>query len=125
MPSSVVAVIIAFPLPAAVTFPSTSTVATLSSLDFQINLSYALSGSIFAVICRVSPTFVSVLFSAVSVSFSGAIFTVIAAVALCFPSADVAVMVAVPLATAVTLPSLSTVATFSSLDVHVIVLLSA
>ena len=117
--------IVASPLPTAVTFPSASTVATFSSLDFQISLSYALSGSTFAVICRLSPIFVSILFSVVSVSFSGAIFTMIVAVALCFPSADVAVMVAVPLATAVTLPSLSTVATFSSLDFHVIVLLSA
>ena len=112
--SEIYAVIVAVPAPTAVTLPPT-TVATLSSLDIHVTSLFA--GFVVAVNVTVSPAFKSSEsgFSNLIVSF---IVTVQVAV---FPVGVVAVIVAVPAPTAVTLP-LSTVATDVSLDDQVSVI---
>ena len=118
-PSSVVTVMVASPAATAVTMPFSSTVATLSlPLDHVTFLFVASAGVKLGVSWSVSP-----LLSVAEVSFRltpvmGTL-TVTAQVADFPPAA--AVMVAVPPPTAVTTP-FSTVATLSSLLVHVTVL---
>ena len=67
-PSVVVTVIVQVPFATAVTFPFASTVATFVLLDAHFTLlSAAFSGVTVAVSCTVSPLFVSVALSGVSV----------------------------------------------------------
>ena len=110
--------IVALPPPTAVTLPFASTVATVSSLD--VHVTSQSSGSVVAVS-------VSVAFSAKVIS---ALFNVIVSVGSTTVTSHVAVtscnvltvMVAVPVATAVTFPSLSTFTIFSLLDSQINVL---
>ena len=127
VPSAVVAVMVAVPLLTAVTTPSLLTVATPVSLLVHVTLVLlTLDGVTVAVSVAVSPAAAKlrlVLLSEMPVALMS---TVTVHVAVRFvPSAVVAVMVAVPLPTAVTTPSLLTVATPMSLLVHVTLVLLA
>ena len=118
----------AVPAPLAVTVPSAPTVATpLLELLQVIPLLLALSGFTVAVSFAVSPSVSSkeVLSRLIPVTFTTAAVTVTVQLAVLPPSAVVTVMVAVPGATAVTLPFSSTVAIFPSLVVHFTALLAA
>ena len=126
VPSAVVAVIIAEPLETAVTTPLLLTVATAVLLLVHVTFLFeALEGVTEAVSVAVWPEAVSVsvvLSSVIPVAGTG-MATVTAHVAVRFvPSAVFTVMVAVPLALAVTTPVLLTVATAVLLLVHVTVL---
>ena len=121
-PFTVVAVIVAVPTPVPVTTPSLFTGATLSSLLVHVTvLSAALLGDTVAVKDKVSPTTMSalVLLSKTDFGYTSVTFTVHLALN---PFTVVAVIVAVPMSSPVTTPSLFTEATFSSLLVHVTVL---
>ena len=116
---------IAVPAATAVTRPFASTVAIASSLLDQVTVGLlAFSGATVAVSCRVSPIVTSavVSFSVTEVASTTAGLTVTAQAAVrLLPSLVVAVIVAVPGATAVTRPFASTVATPSLLLVQVTV----
>ncbi len=135
LPCVAVTVSVAVPSATALTFPSLSTVAILSSEDVHASSTpSAPSGMIVAVAFVVSPTFSSAFstdaFTPVSTGFSGSgsvppsFITVTSTVAVFvtapspLPCVAVTVSVAVPSATALTFPSLSTVAILSSEDVH-------
>ena len=125
-PSDALAVMLALPLDTAVTKPFASTVATEVLLLLHITLlSVALSGVTVAVSCKVWPRLVNdavVLLRVIPVTGTD-IFTVTAQVAVLLePSAVLAVIVALPLATAVTRPVLLTLATDGLLLVHVTLL---
>ncbi len=115
--SPAVAVITALPPPTAVTLPFSSTVATSSLSLLHTTLSVLSVGATVAV--RVSDLPFSrarvVLLRVTPVAGTVSV-TVTSQLALASPA--VAVMVAVPLATAITLPFSSTVATASSLLLH-------
>ena len=123
---AVLAVIVAVPLDTAVTRPFASTVATDGLLLLHITLlSVALSGVTVAVSCKVWPRLVrvAVVWLRVIPVTGTDMFTVTAQVAVLFdPSAALAVMVALPLDTAVTNPVLLTVATAVLLLLHVTLL---
>lgn len=128
-PSAVVAVMVAVPLATAVTTPALLTVATDVLLLVHVTLLLlALEGVTVAVRVDVWPADVKereVLLRLMPVAWIG-MFTVTLQVALLLePSAVVAVIVAVPLATAVTTPELDTVATAVLLLVHVTFVLVA
>ncbi len=127
-PSFVVTVIVAVPAFFAVTRPFAFTVAIVSSEELQLHsFMVASSGVIVAVSWRVCPSssspsvLSSVISSAAIKSFISVLVTVTLHV-LVFPFEVVAVIMAVPSETAVTLPSF-TVTTCSSELVHVISLL--
>lgn len=103
------AVIVAVPLALAVIFPP-ETVATEELLVLQVTLGSALDGLTVAVRVSVPPILRVVLVLLRVTLVTSAYLTVTLQVALFFPSADLAVMVAVPGATAVTFPP-DTVAT--------------
>ena len=129
VPSAVVAVMVAVPSATAVTTPVLLTVATLVSLLVHVTfLLVTFAGVTVAVSVTVWLAALNewdVLFRVMPVAGTG-IETVTVQVAERFvPSAVVAVMVAVPSATAVTTPVLLTVATLVSLLVHVTFLLVA
>ena len=116
------AVIFAEPAAMAVTLPLLSTVTTLASLLLHVTvLSVALLGLTVAVSVSVAPgvRVSEILFKRSPVTATVALETVTVQVADLFPA--FAVIVAVPAATAVTLPPLS-VATFVLLLLHVTVL---
>lgn len=125
-PPFVVAVIIALP-PAtpetAVTTPFWSTVAIFSLSDDHVTVESA--DFTVALNCSVdsATNSIFVLFNTIE-SFTVTVQVAVALPTPSFPPAVVAVIVAVPFPTAVTLPSLSTVTTFESLDSHVIVVVS-
>ena len=117
--SSVVTVMVASPMPFAVTVPSFTVATSGLSLVHVTFLFVALSGNTVAVrVCDASPivkTRVS-LSRVTPVTFTGLTFTVHSAV---FPSSSVVTVIfASPTPTGVTVPSF-TVATFVSLLVHV------
>ena len=119
------AVIVAVPAATAVTTPVSLTVALVSSEEVQVTVgSVAFSGRTVAVRVNTSPSIMvwdsGVTVMEVTGKTSAA--TVTAQVAVKLPSVVVTVMVAVPTATAVTLPSASTVATVSSSEVQVTLL---
>ena len=123
LPSSVVTVIVAVPSATPLITPSSSTVATASLLLLQlIFLLVAFAGVIVAVNCFVLPvsTVVDVLSS--EMPSTATALTVTSQDAVKLPSVVVAVIVAVPAVTPVTLPLLSTVATDVLLLLHVTVL---
>ena len=116
--SPAVAVTLAMPLPTAVTSPSPSTVTTASSLLVHVTSGSAM-GTSFAsltetVNCRVCPISVRVVASASTsmLMAAGTWATMISALPMASPAW--AVISAMPLSTAVTRPSWSTVATASS-----------
>ncbi|EET62450.1 hypothetical protein BRYFOR_05485 [Marvinbryantia formatexigens DSM 14469] len=116
-PSFVAAVMVAVPLPLAVTFPLLSTAATFVLELFQETFLLVVpEGENDVVSCRELPADVRVaedLFREIFFAFTTGSFTVILQEAFFFePSFAVAVMVAVPLPTAFTFPLLLTVATF-------------
>ena len=116
--SPALAVMVALPLATAVTTPFTSTVATVSSEEVQVTvLSNASSGRTFTLSSRVASLAVRVASDLSSLTSVTATATVTLQVAVLPPA--VAVMVAVPLATAVTTPFSFTVATLSSEVLHV------
>ena len=120
--SPTVAVTVASPSPTNVRFPSSSTITTFSSLEVQMTGVSAYSGSTVAVSLPVSPT-VEVISSASRTmpgSVRGAGFTI--TVTVVETPSHVAVMVASPGPTIVTLPFSSTTATFSLSEVQIIVL---
>ena len=126
-PSVVVAVIVASPTAIAVTRPFSSTVATASLEDFHVTaLLVANSGRIVVVKVAVSVAsrLISVLSSVIDSANVGTTVTLQDAERF-EPSAVVAVMVASPTATAVTLPLASTVAIDSFDDFHVTALFEA
>ena len=112
-----IAVIVAVPAATAVTFPEV-TVATEALEDFQVTDCVELAGSTVAV--RVAVLSVSMdsveLLSVIDVVLTSEVETVTAQVPLTDP--EVAVIVEVPAATAVTFPELETVATEVSDDSH-------
>ena len=119
-PSLEVAVIIAVPFPTAVTFPS-DTLATFSLLDVQYNtLSVTSLGLYTAYNIAFSPVFIDnfVVFKLILSSATVPSSTVTFAVDVFAPSLEVAVIIAVPFPTAVTVPS-DTLATLVLLDDHV------
>ncbi len=116
-PSLAVAVSVADPLPTPVTVPSAATVATSVFEDVQVTLlSVASSGFTVVVRRRTSPASISKDVRLRVMDSTGTV-TVTSQVALTDPA--VAVIVAVPAATAVTVPSESTVATSVFEDVQV------
>ena len=125
-PSAALAVMVALPLDTAVTNPVLLTVATAVLLLLHITLlSVAFSGVTVAVSCKVWPRLVNdavVLLRVIPVTGTD-IFTVTAQVAVLLePSAVVAVIVVLPLDTAVTRPFASTVATDGLLLLHITLL---
>ena len=127
VPSVEVAVMTTLPAFFAVMTPLASTVAMDSSLDFHVTfLLVALPGLTVAVAWSVLPTETVVPASTVtSTLVTGTVSTGLAVTVMwSVPDTPpaVAVMVTVPAFLAVTTPSLSTVATDSSLDFHVTVL---
>ena len=127
VPSLVVAVIVVFPTPTAVTNPSELTVATFSSPLCHVTVrSSTVSGDTIAVSCAVSvlSNANSVLFSEISSANFGVTFTAHVAIFLEL-SLAVAVTVAVPAFKAFTQPSALTTTISSSLLVHVTVRSSA
>ena len=127
-PSVVVTVIVAVPGATAVTLPSASTVATASSeVLHATDLSVASSGATVAASVASSPSTISRVSLSTVTPSTGMTFasTVTSHFAVFPPSVVVAVIVAVPAATAVTLPFSSTVATFSSEVLHANVLSEA
>ena len=110
----------ALPAATAITFPVLSTVATAGADDFQFNFLFvAFTGATSAVICTVSFSFklTSVLSRVIPVTFTSGFVTVTLHVAVTpLPSVALQVMTALPAATAVTLPVLSTVATADADD---------
>ena len=126
LPSFAVAVIVAVPTATAVTLPFESTVATDVLEDFHVTaLLLALLGLTVTVKVSLPPTFmlVPVLFNEIPVTGWDTVTLQVALFPL--PSLAVAVIVAVPGPTAVTLPFESTVATDVLEDFHVNVLLVA
>jgi hypothetical protein len=128
-PSAVVAVIVTMPPDTAVTRPVLLTVAMEVSLLVHVTLLLvALLGETVADNCRVWPLLVNVAddwLRVMPVAGTG-MFTVTVQVAVLLePSAVVAVMVALPLATAITKPVLLTVATAELLLLQVTLLLVA
>ena len=127
-PSSVVTVIFAVPAVTAVTLPFSSTFATSALSLLQLTfLLLAPSGATVAVSTALSPVSISSVFLSrvtpvTGVSCSS---TVTSQVAVNPPSSVFTVTIAVPAATALTLPFSSTVATAVSLLVQVTFLLSA
>ena len=124
-PLEVFAVMVAVPTDFAVTFPF-DTVAILVSLDFQVTvLSVAFVGVIVAVSVSELPFVIvtDVLFKVIPVTSTVGLITVTLQVAV-LPLFDFAVMFAVPVETAVTLPP-DTVATLLLLVVHITVLIAA
>ena len=120
------AVTIAVPWATAVTLPFASTVATDELLEDQVTVLFvALSGFTVAVSVRVSPVFriVEVMSNVTDSTAMTFFLTVTEQVAVLSPA--LAVMVAVPSATAVTLPFASTVATEVLSELHVTVLFVA
>ena len=127
-PSVVVTVIVALPWATPVTTPLELTVATVASLVLQLTLlSVALLGDTVAVNACVAPTATDALVGATVTPVTGTVdvLTVIADEAVKPPSAVVAVMVAVPLPWAVTIPLVLTVATVASLVLQLTLLLVA
>ena len=115
------AVIVALPIATAVTLPFSSTVAMLLSDEVHtIVLSVALSGETVAVSCSLAPirSSISVLLKVTAVASMGSTVTLHSA----FTLPQLAVIVALPIATAVTLPFSSTVAMLLSDEVHTTVL---
>ena len=110
LPSVAVAVMIAEPTLRAVTTPMLLTVATLVLLDFHVNvLLVALAGSTVVLSLMVSPACISTEAGVTVTEVTRTGFTVTRQVArLPLPSLALAVMVAVPGATAVTMPLLFT-----------------
>ena len=110
---------VALPTATAVTRPFLSTLATLGSDEVQVTDCAASLGSTVAVSCSCEPAsrVASGLFKTIDVA---SLNTVTAQVALrSVPSVVLAVMVALPTATAVTRPLLSTLATLGSDEVQV------
>jgi len=119
---SLVAVIVVLPGPTGVTTPADDTVATVGTLDVHVTTrpvnTFPLPSLVTAVSVAVAPPTRSVVLVGVTVmDATGTFDTVITAVPL-LPSL-VAVIVAVPGATAVTTPLLDTVAMAVALDVQV------
>ena len=119
LPLAVFAVIFTEPSLIAVTMPP-ATVAIDALLLVHSTLWLASSGSTVAVRAVCSPTFIAIS-SCDKVTDAAGVITVILQDAL-FPSTDSAVIVVVPLATAVTRPLVSTFATASSPEVQLMVL---
>lgn len=120
LPLLLVAVMVAVPALFAVTTPS-ATVATVASLEVQVMvLSVVFSGVNVTVKVTVLPTSTVACDGSREMLSTGTITVTVQVADL--PLAVVAVMVAVPAATAFTLPVLSTVATAASLEVQVTVL---
>ena len=115
------AVIVAVPLPTAVTRPVLSTVATAASSDSQANcasgISFPLASNALAASLTVSPRTARVNSVGPMITESAACNTVTAAVPEAAPA--LAVIVADPLPEAVTRPEPPTVATADALDAHV------
>ena len=126
-PSEVVAVIVASPTATAVTLPLASTVATASFDDFQVtDLLVVVAGATVALRVNVSVALSVADVLSNEIEDASVFATVILQVAdLLEPSAVVAVIIASPTATAVTLPLVSTVAIASFEDFHVTVLFVA
>ena len=117
-PFAVVAVMVADPVPTPVTRPDEFTVATLVLLDVQVSdLSEAVAGATVAVSCCVLPFIIVVVVGEIVTPLVGVVTDTVHE-ALWLPSAVVAVIVAVPLATAVTRPEAFTVATPVLLEAH-------
>ena len=118
---SLVVVIVVLPAPTAVTTPVEDTVATVGTLDVQVTVrpvnTLPLPSFVTAVSAAVPPTSRLALVGVTVMDATGTFETVTVAVPL-FPSL-VAVMVAVPTATAVTTPVFDTVATAWALDAQV------
>ena len=116
-----VTVIIASPTPTAVTLPSASTVATELSDEVNVTLGFVVVDGLTVTTSFVlSPARKVDVDTFISTLSAGVASTVTAQVADTLP--QVAVMVAVPTATAVTLPLASIVATFASEVLHSITL---
>ena len=119
LPSSVVTVITAVPAETALTTPFSSTVATSALSLAQVILPLvAFSGATVAVSVPVSPTVRDISSLSRLTPVTGTV-TVTVQLAVRLPSSVVTVMTAAPAETAVTTPFSSTVATVSSLLVHV------
>ena len=127
-PSLVVTVIFAAPPLIAVTLPDSSTFATASLSEVQVTFLFvASSGVIVAFIISSSPMPSNFSFGSTDTPVTTTILealTVTAQVAVLSPSLVVTVILAVPAATAVTLPS-STVATLELSDIHLTLLSAA
>ena len=129
LPSFALAVMVAVPSLTAVTSPFASTVAMFSSEEVHARLLFvAFSGATLAFNANVSPS-VSVCSVALSVmpstSTTGAFTFMVHLAETLLPSVALTVMVAVPSLTAVTSPFASTVAMFSSEEVHARLLFDA
>ena len=121
LPSAVVTVMAALPFATAVTTPLASTVATPGASELQLTVWFvAVAGATVAVRLDVPPGF-SVRVVRFRVTPVTGVLTVTAQVAVLPPSAVVTVMVALPFATAVTLPVWSTVATLGALELQLTV----
>ena len=128
LPSAVVAVIVALPAATAVTVPLFETVATEVLLEVHVTVLFAASlGVTVAVRLPVAPTLsVSVVgLSVMPVTAIVWVLTLTLQVLLKPPSAVVAVIVALPTATAVTVPLIETVAMELLLEVYVMLLFVA
>jgi hypothetical protein len=118
-PSCVVTVMVALPKATPVTKPVELTVATDALLVLHVTFLFvAFEGATVAVNCVVAPTFTLALVGDTVTPVTGTVvlLTVMALVAVLFPSCVVTVMVAVPCATPVTKPDEFTVATAVLLD---------
>ena len=128
LPSTEVAVMVAVPAAMAVTKPEELTLATFVSLDVHVTfLSVASAGETVAVSWKVPPAVSdsALELSETPVTETVAVWTVMVQVAVLLPSTEVAVIVAVPAAMAVTKPDELTLATDVLLLVHVTFLLVA
>ena len=125
LPSAVVAVMVALPFATAVTTPLAFTVATAVLSEAQVTVLFvALSGNTMAVRLPVCPGF-SDRVAGATLNPVTEVLTSTAQVAVLPPSAVVAVMMALPLATAVTTPVWSTAATPVLLELQLTALLVA
>ena len=120
-PESDITETMVFPTATAFTFPSLSTLTIDSSSDFQVKLSVVFDGSTPTIKLLVSP-FCNSRVSSIVIFVVGTITDM--SILAVYPITLVAVIVALPLETPVTIPFPSTVAILSSLDFHFIVLSS-
>ena len=115
-PLDVVAIIVALPAETPVTTPS-ETVATISLLLLHVTVSVASDGVRAAVILEVYPSCTVIL--DLSREIPDAVLVTVTVADVDIPSSVVAVIIAVPALTPVTIPCEFTVATDSSLENHV------
>lgn len=128
LPSEVLTVMVVVPTATAVTRPLLLTVATFELLEVHDTaLLVALDGDMVGVNCSVLPTAneVEVLFKVTPVTAIVDVFAVTVQEAVLLPSSVLTVIVAVPVAFAVTKPDVLTVAIFVLLLLHVTFLLAA